>query len=188
MKRGVTLVELVIAIGILALVIVPLFSLFTTGARITTAAERVRLSGLEAQLRLELLIGRMWEGDLEDGPEPGVPWGFHQLPGTAHPLVFPPATLPPVFYPGPYGGLFINNIDYGTTFGVAEVTDYPFVTRYVIRWQPRDEYDDATEDAPWRGVLLEVEVRVRHISSPDDEASFSAPVTGIINVSSEGGF
>ena len=169
--RGVTLIELVVAVGVLSVVILPLFSMFTTGMRVTAIAERVRLANYEAQLRFERLIGRPWVGDLEFGPV--VAGNLTDFP------------TQPRWNAYPHPPLSMNSPDQANFPDEITMTHHaaPFTTEYTIRWSRRDSAD-ATEGADWYLTLLEVTVRVLHDEAPGE---WSRPMKGVINVA-PGGF
>lgn len=63
-RAGVTLLELIIAIGILAIVTAPIFTLLFSSVRLNAQAHRVTMATFTAQQRMEELVGREWDDDL----------------------------------------------------------------------------------------------------------------------------
>jgi hypothetical protein len=81
---GLTLVELIIAVGVLVSVSAGLMSLFSLGHSQSVVAHRRNLAGIEAQLQMERLMGRRWDLDLA----PRVFYTNYNDPvGTVAPLV-----------------------------------------------------------------------------------------------------
>ncbi|MCL2049257.1 MAG: hypothetical protein FWG87_11085 [Defluviitaleaceae bacterium] len=64
-KSGVTLMELIIAVGVLLVASVALFNLFSYGFTRSNTAHRRNMAGIEALIQMERLVGRAWAGDLE---------------------------------------------------------------------------------------------------------------------------
>ena len=173
MKKGVTLVELVIAVGILSFVIVPLFTLFVTGTQIRLAAERVRSANYQAQLELESLIGRPWVGDLRDGPEgPGGPSWEHASGDIDN------FRIDPSYAPGDPGNP--NKLTAERTVSAGGSAGGTFTVQYELSWR---QWDGAGDYREWPYVLLDARVRVQHSGAPE----WSRWLRGTINVAA-GGF
>jgi prepilin-type N-terminal cleavage/methylation domain-containing protein len=68
-KKGFTLIELVIAVAVLAMTAGALFGTFSFGLTQSFRASRYHAASIEAQLQMERLVGRRWDGDLEN-----IPW------------------------------------------------------------------------------------------------------------------
>jgi type II secretory pathway pseudopilin PulG len=77
---GFTLIELVIAVGVLALATGALFGTFAFGMQQSFRASRRTAASIEAQLQMERIVGRSMDclNDLTAG---GIPWGSN-MPST----------------------------------------------------------------------------------------------------------
>jgi prepilin-type N-terminal cleavage/methylation domain-containing protein len=88
LQRGVTLVELLIAVTVLAVSVAGIFTAFGVGFMTSSRAHDMTISSIEAQLQMELLMGRSWDGDLVNGPslpgDPIVAWGQNFLSNGLH--------------------------------------------------------------------------------------------------------
>jgi type II secretory pathway pseudopilin PulG len=62
---GVSLAELIIAVGVLSIASAGLFTAFAAGLRQSTMASRMTTASIEAQLHMEQLMGREFVDDLE---------------------------------------------------------------------------------------------------------------------------
>jgi prepilin-type N-terminal cleavage/methylation domain-containing protein len=90
-----TLIELVIAVGVLALASGALFGAFAISLQMSFRATRFQAMSIEAQLQMEQLVGRPWTTDLglphvcspsgactstsAQCTGPGIPWGIRQI-------------------------------------------------------------------------------------------------------------
>jgi type II secretory pathway pseudopilin PulG len=74
-KSGLTLLELIVAVGILLVASVAMFNLFHFGLTQSHEAHRRNMAGIEAQLQMERLVGRKWTGGLDPlGSDPNITW------------------------------------------------------------------------------------------------------------------
>ena len=72
-RAGLTLLELIIAVAILALVGAPIFGMWSYSVSLNASAHRMTIASFAAQQRMEELLGRPWQDDLEYEP-----WGISQ--------------------------------------------------------------------------------------------------------------
>jgi len=65
-RLGVTLVELIIAVTVLAIAVAGIVTVFHVGFQTSTRAHDLTIAGIEAQMQMEVLAGRPWIGTLGD--------------------------------------------------------------------------------------------------------------------------
>ena len=84
--KGFTLTELIIAVAVLAVIVGPLIGLFIHAEYVNAQTIRLQTAQVTAQLRLEELVGRTWDGAngvhprlvaLSGGSQPLVSDGSH---------------------------------------------------------------------------------------------------------------
>lgn len=63
-RKGVTLLELMIALAILTVSSMPIMHMIGTSVRVNAEAHRATMASLAATSGMEYLIGRQWAGDL----------------------------------------------------------------------------------------------------------------------------
>jgi prepilin-type N-terminal cleavage/methylation domain-containing protein len=69
-KKGFTLLELIIAIGVLAIATIPIYNMFMTSTRFNAQSHKLTIATFTAQLRMEELVGLNFE-ELEKAiPDP----------------------------------------------------------------------------------------------------------------------
>ena len=62
LRKGVTLVELVIAVTVLVVAVSGILTAFNVGFMTSTRAHNITMASIEAQLQMEMLLGRRWDG------------------------------------------------------------------------------------------------------------------------------
>ena len=65
MKSGFTLLELIIAMAVLAIASTALLVMFTGGLQESTRSHVFTMASIEAQMQMEQIVGRRWVDDLE---------------------------------------------------------------------------------------------------------------------------
>ena len=75
-RSGVSLLELLLAVGILLIAIAPIFGLYTASLRANALAHRVTIATLTAQLRIEEFVG-LTAGEVAAEDESGWFNGFY---------------------------------------------------------------------------------------------------------------
>ena len=70
--KGLTLIELTIAVTVLAIGIAGIITVFHVGLSMSATANEITIAGIEAQLQMESLVGRPWIGSDTDLPLSGL--------------------------------------------------------------------------------------------------------------------
>ncbi len=70
--RGFSLIELIVTLGLLAILVVGVFGLYVNGIRAGLHAQGLAASSALAQARVEMLKSELFPPDLLFGPKPGT--------------------------------------------------------------------------------------------------------------------